>query len=228
MEWRDEVDRAIAWAEAHTTICPLVAGEDLPPELREHLRTGQSDIFDSIILAMQAEVLLVTDDLPTREVSRLVGGDAGAWLHQVFTVALDQRRIDLETHIRWSADLVDAGHHYVGISGWALARALRMDAEAGQAPGYLFKTLSKVIGGRIAEPQSHTFACLVCLQDLWSDDTTSAYRQPATGLLLRQLLRERTDDYGIILRTLVRKVAQLPHLVQYIDGWAQGHFILVP
>jgi hypothetical protein len=225
VQWRDDLDRAITWAEANATICPLVVGEDLPTALREHLRGGQSDIFDTTVLALQTGMLLVTDDLPTRDFSRLVGGGGGAWLHQVFAVALDQHRIDPDTYIRWSAHLIDAAHNYIGISGPALARALRMDAEAGEAPGYLFRALSKVIGGRTAEPRSHVAACLVCLRDLWSDDATSAYRRPATGLLIRQLLRERVDDYGIILRTLLRWVQDRPQLVDYIHGWARGHFI---
>ena len=166
------------------------------------------------------------DDLPTREFSRLFGGDGGAWLHQVFAVALNQSRIDLDTYVRWTANLIDAGHNYIGISGPALAHALRMDAEAGEAPGDLFKTLSKVIGGRSAEPASHIDACLVCLRDFWSNNVTSAYRQPATGLLLRQLVHERSDDYGIILQALLLRVQGLPQLVDYIHRWARGHFIL--
>lgn len=223
---RDDVDSAIAWAEAHTTIRPLMAGEELPPELRDYLRTRQSDIFDSIILAMQAGVLLVSDDLPTREISRSIGGNTGAWLHQVFSVALDRKQIDLETHVRWSANLIDAGHNYIGISGRALASGLRMDANTGQAPGHLFTTLSKVIGGKIADAPSHISACVGCLGDLWSDHATVDYRQPATGLLLRQLLRERFDDYGKILRALVYQLRHQPRLVQYIYDWARGHFIM--
>lgn len=146
-------------------------------------------------------------------------------MHQVFGVALDQHRIDLDTYIRWSAHLVDNGHDYIGVTGLALARALRMDAEAGQAPGYLFKTLSKVIGGRSAEPQTHIAACLICLGNLWSDNAALTYRQPATGLLLCQLISERFDDYGIILQTLLRWVQDLPQLVDYIHSWARGHFI---
>jgi hypothetical protein len=224
-EWRDDVDRAIAWAEANATICPLVAGEDLPAALREHLRAGLSDIFDSIVLAMQAGVLLITDDLPSRKFSRLVGGGDGAWLQQVFAVALAQHYIDPDTYIRWLARLVDAGHSYIGVSGSTLAHALRMEAEAGQAPGHLFEALIKVIGGRNADPRSHIFACLVFLRDLWSDDSTLVYREPVTGLLLRRLICERFEDQGAILGSLLQCVQALPQLVDYIHGWMRGHFI---
>lgn len=224
-EWRDDVDRAIAWADTNATICPLMAGQDLPPALREHLRAGRSDIFDSLILAKQVGVLLVTDDLPTRAFSRLVGGGGGAWLHHVFGIALDQNSIDVDTFIRWSAHLVDARQNYISVSGPTLARALRLDAETGEAPGYLFKTLSKMIGGRGAEPRSHIVACLQCLRDLWSDSGMSASRGRATGLLLRQLIRERHDDYAAMLRTVFVRVQDLPQLVEYIQSWARGHFL---
>lgn len=224
-EWRDDLDRAIAWAEANATICPLVAGEELPAALREHLRVGRSDVFDSLVLAMQAGVLLITDDLPTRELSRLIGGAASAWLHRVFEVALDQECIEFDTFIGWSAHLVNAGHNYIGVSGPVLARALRLDIETGEGPGYLFNTLSKVIGGRNAEPRSHIVACLQCLRDLWSDSGAAAYCRRPTGLLLEQLVRERYDDYGLILRMVLHQVRDLPQLAEYIHSWARGHFI---
>jgi cellulose synthase operon protein C len=67
---------------------------------------------------------------------------------------------------------------------------------------------------------------LSCLQDLWSHHATFEYRQAATGLLLRQLvLRERNDDYRLILQTLLQNVQNLPRLVEYIHAWARGHFI---
>lgn len=224
-EWRDDIDRAIAWIEANATICPLVVRDDLPHALREHLRAEQSDIFDSLVVAVQMGVLLITDDLPTREFSRLVGGARTAWLHQVFEVAFDLGDIDADTFVRWSANLVEAGHNYIGVTGEGLARALQLDAQAGEAPGYLFKTLSGVIGGRGAEPRSHIRACLHCLRELWTDPDASAYRPQATGLLLRQLVRERHDDYQLILRALYRAVRTLPQLVEYMQSWAQGHFI---
>lgn len=224
-EWSNNVGSAIAWAEANATICPLIVGEDLPSELRELLRAGRFDIFDSLVVAKQAGALLITDDLPTRELNRLVAGAEGAWLHQVFSVALNQKCIEFDTFIRWSAHLINAGHNYIGVTGEALSRALKLDAEAGGAPGYLFKTLSKVIGGRSAEPKSHIIQCLKCLRDLWSDTDAQIYHRQATGLLLHQLVRERHDDYGLILQVLLHQVRSFPRLVEYIRGWAQGHFI---
>lgn len=223
---RDEVDRAVAWAEANTTVLPVVASDDLPKGLREHLRLGRFDVFDSLILARQSGKLLVTDDLPTREVDRVLGGNGGAWLHVVFGMALDWKHIDLDQYVRWSAYLVDAGHSYLGVSGAVLAHAAHLDADSGDAPGYLFRTLSRMIGGRSAEPVSHVQATVGCLQDLWHDHRSVGFRQPVTGHLLRQLVRERERDYPIMLRTLLVSARGSPELTYYIQGWLRGHFML--
>src|SRR5258708_4806604 len=82
-EWRDDVDRMIAWADAHVQIVPLMAGEAVPAVLREYLRTGRSDVFDHLVAATQADMLLVTDDYPIRELAQRLGRGS-TWLHLIF------------------------------------------------------------------------------------------------------------------------------------------------
>jgi hypothetical protein len=69
----EDVDQAIAWVETNARLCPIVASDELPAELREHLRQGSTDVFESLILAMLHKTLLITDDLPTREFGRALG-----------------------------------------------------------------------------------------------------------------------------------------------------------
>jgi hypothetical protein len=222
---RAEIDRAIAWTEANAEVRPMVATDDLPPALREYLRVGKSDLFDSLVLAIQTGAPLVTDDLSTREFGRVLGGNNATWLHVLFGVALDWKHIDLDTYVRWSANLIGAGHGYLGVSGPVLAHAARLDAQGTERPGPLFRTLSMVIGGRSAEPRSHVVACLTCLGELWSDRATMSFRQPVTGHLLQQLVHERTNDYQMLLHTLLSRVGGIPQLTQYIRDWMRGHFI---
>lgn len=222
---RDEVDRAITWAELNTNVLPVVATDDLPRPLRENLRLGRGDTFDQLVLAWQTNCLLITDDLPTRELDRAMGGNGGAWLHLVFGIALDGQHIDPDRYVRWSANLVDVGQNYLGVSGAVLAHAASLDAAAGNAPGYLFKALSEMIGGRTAEPTSHVQATIACLRELWQSETTASFRQPVTGHLLRQLIRDRTDDYAIILRTVIASARGLPLLREYSRAWLRGHFL---
>jgi hypothetical protein len=100
----------------------------------------------------------------------------------VFNVALDWKHIDNDQCVRWSANLIGAGHGYLGVSGPMLAHAARMDAQAGNAPGDLFTTISAMIGGWAAEPVSPTHVVLGCLRDLWEDQKTVGFREPVNGV----------------------------------------------
>ncbi len=220
-----DIQEAIDWAEANARVLPIVAEDDLPEGLRSYLQFGRFDIFDSLILARQSNLLLVTDDLPTREFDRVFGGSGGAWLHLVFGVALDLQHINLDEYTRWSAQLVSAGHNYLGVSGWVLAHAARLDAEIGEAPSSLFHTLSQMIGGRAAEPNSHVQATFLCLKELWRDKETIRFRRPITSHILRQLIRERNQDFPILLRKLFVLSKGMLELREYLVTWMRGHFV---
>lgn len=222
---RDDTDRAIVWAEQNAVVSPVVAGDDLPAALREFLQLGRSDVVDALVLARQAGVLLVTDDRPTRELDVASGGNGGAWLHSVFGVALERGKMDLDAYVRASANLVDAGHNYLGVSGTVLFQAARLDAADGQYPDRLFKSLSGVIGGTRAEPVSHVEATVDCLRMLWSDRETIDCRQPMTGHLLRRIIDGRLADYPTILRTVLARTRDNPALNNYIREWLRGHFL---
>ena len=224
-EWRDDIDRAAAWLEANAAVTSLVAADRLPAEFREHLRAGRGDTLDGIAVALQEGLLLVTDDLPTRELARLLGGVRSCWLHHTFGTALARGRIDLERYVRWSAHMVEAGRSYIGVSGTALHLALLLDAVEGPAPGRLYRTLVRVIGGPNAEPSSHVATALECLAKLWHGDGAGVDREAATSLLLRQLLSGRHDDYGAILRTVILAVRPVPALLAFALAWARGNFI---
>ena len=234
-EWVEDVDAAITWVEENAIVMPLVIGDSLPEAIREQLRSGQSDVFDSLALAMQTGRLLISDDLPTREIGRLLSFEKSAWLHQVFGCALERKRIDFDTFIRWTASLVEACHGYIGVSAYALARSLAMDAEEGTAPGYLFSTLSKVLGGCAAEPRSHLMAVVGCLREIWTGHPRKKYREAATGVMLRQLIRERNADYSALLSAVNDYVSDIPPLVDYLEllekmgaGMAKGSRFLIP
>ncbi|MGB3045818.1 MAG: hypothetical protein WBB98_21785 [Xanthobacteraceae bacterium] len=226
VDLRDDTDRAIAWAEHNAVVAPVVAGDDLPAPLREFLQLGRTDIVDALVLARQRGVLLVTDDRPTRELDIATGGKGGAWLHSVFGVALERGKMNFDAYVRASANLVEAGHNYLGVSGAVLFHAARLDAVDGQYPSHLFKSLSRVIGGAHAEPISHVTATVDCLRGLWSAHDAIDYRQPVTGHLLRRLIDNRPGDYPIILRTVLAWTRDSVALNDYIYRWLRGHFLM--
>jgi cellulose synthase operon protein C len=89
----------------------------------------------------------------------------------------------------------------------------------------LFQALSLMIGGRVAEPVSQVNAVVDCLNEIWSDSHATGFRHPVTGHLLRQFVRERVEDYAIILRAVLAQTRDLPELTSYILDWLRGHFL---
>jgi tetratricopeptide (TPR) repeat protein len=223
--WLADVDGAIEWARSHANVCPLIVSEKTPEALREFLRDNPSEIFDSLFLAMQKELLLITDDMPTREFGKRFGFGRSTWLQPVFMVAGNRRKIDFETYLKWTAHLIGAGHNYVCVSGKALICAASIDAEAGDCPGYFFKQITRMLGGAAADPASHVRVAVEFLRHVWNDPSARRYRERATGLLLEQLVRDRTSDYRRILRTIMWVVTDIPALNAYLIAWLRGHFL---
>lgn len=220
-----DVDRAIEWAKTHAIICPLIVPETAPQSLREFRRDSALEIFDSVILSMQKGLLLVTDDMPTRDFGRQLGLTRSSWLQPIFMVANNRGKLDFETYMKWSAHLIGAGHSYVCVSGQALIRAASIDAQSGECPGYFLKQTLKMIGGATAEPGSHVRVAVDFLGFLWTDASALPYREPATGMLLDHLIRDRTRDYRQILLTIMGHMNHIPRMTVYLRAWLRGHFI---
>lgn len=222
---RDDVDEAIAWAEANATVLPVVAGETVPAVFREQLRQGRTELFDALLLAHATGWLLVSDDLPTRAFGGTALGQSSAWLHAVFNEALARGHMDEACFIRCTANLIEAGHSYIGVTGAMLAQAARLDAAAGAAPGYLVRSLAQMIGGAIADPPSHVGAVIGCLQALWLDPAAQNFREPISGHLLRRLVQGRPHDCGVILNSILYLSRAQTRLYAYIQAWITGHFL---
>lgn len=218
-----DLERALAWLEDSAVISPIVAGDDLPVELREALRAGVSDVYDSIILAVQQKILLISDDLVTRQMASALGGDGGTWLHHLFAFAHERKQIDLEAYVRKAAGLLAMGQNYLSLTGAALLKAAELDGGA-HAPGPLFQQVSKVIGGKEADVPSHIMASLECLQGLWGHSRHMPYREPVTSHLLRRLIHDRAD-YKAVLRALASWLGPTPDLAHFTLRWVRGHFL---
>jgi cellulose synthase operon protein C len=215
----------LKWIETNASVVPLIASEELSPHLKEFLRSYPSDVFDSLVISTSLDLLLVTDDLPTRQVAASLKTPLAVWLHAVFGYGLDRKVVDAEQYVRLTAKLIDLGHWYLGVSGPSLSLAARLDEQEG-TDLRIFGSLSKVIGGSSADILSHANACLQCFIDLWSDVKTIRFRERATSILLTQLLRERFGDYKDILRFLDLHLNRTQSARVYLRAWARGHFIV--
>lgn len=222
---RDDMDAAINWALANTMICPALAGDDLLPSLREHLRAGRADFIDALVLAQNLNKLLITDDLVMRVWNSAAGSQCGSWLHQVLAIAVEQKVLDYEHFTRMTAQLLGSAQRSLGISALLLAHGLLFDLRDGSADFPNFRAISEALGGAGAEPGSHINVCASCLKLLWSDPEFIPAREWATGHLLRQLLRFRTKDHRQMFRIVAANVQDNPFILAYMRKWTVGHFM---
>ena len=220
----EDVERAIRWAEENSKRAAVLVDEDLTPAVREFVQRMDADMFDAMLLARQEKILFVTDDQPLRHMYRFMGGNGGAWLQPVLNIATDTDLITRDEYVRWTAQFVEMGQNYLGISGPMLAHAAFMD-DANGGVDRLFDSLSSMIGGANADPRSHIQATVVCFNVLWVNSKSLRFRERVTGRLLTTLIRER-KDYGLILGEVLRRCARRPMLIDYVMRWISGHFLL--
>jgi len=176
-------------------------------------------------LALEKGLLLITDDLSTRDFGRHFGVHRSTWLQPVLMVANNRKKIDIDTYVKWISHLIGAGHNFISVSGLVLSRAAQIDAQAGECPGYFFRQTARMIGGAAADPASHVGVVLDFMKQTWLHSPSLPYREPSTGLLLEALTRERPNDCHRILRTVAWAAAGHSGLTRYIRAWLRGHFI---
>lgn len=223
----DDLDLALKWIADNATVHPLIVSDGLPDFFREFLRKDQDGIFHAVALASRSELLLVSDDLATRGIANLAGAKHSAWLHAVLTVASWAKILAFDQFVRWTADLIVAGHNYLGLTGEAIARAAALDFGDSTSPGPLTIALAGVLGGKGADPHSHAEAAAACLTELWTDKTARPYRQLVTSQVLRCITRERVRDSYAILSHIENRCARIPEFVAYLAKWRVGHFFSV-
>jgi hypothetical protein len=225
----EDLEKALAWIESKATIVPLVAGRRVPEQFRDLIRSGKGDVLDGLFVAREAGMLYVSDDMPIREIAMSIFRKGGAWLHEIFQVAVSQQFCGLDDYARWTAHLIDAGQSYIGVSGATLHHSLRLDAlTGGEAPGYFFKTIVQSSGGAEAEMVSHINACVQFIEHAWEDPALYHCRKLATGTMLEKMLRSRASDWPIVLDEIVRSAQVGSDFQDYIRSWQLGHFLLRP
>lgn len=249
-EWLGDLDAAIAWLREHAVIEPVVISDAIPDVIKDHVSLGFGDLFDTLVIAWQKDLLLLSDDLPIRQVAAELGFRKAAWTQGVLLTARDRRRLDNERYVRATAYLIGAGHDFVGVASDDLMLALWLDFQAVGAPGPLFNALSSVIGGRNADPVSHTGQVIRFLRRTWADwqtwhawstwtwwhrwddPATERCRKRATSILLRCLIRERVGDYPVMIANIYRYVGGSdsmrgsPEFRVFLAQWVRGHFLL--
>jgi hypothetical protein len=150
---------------------------------------------------------------------------SAVWLHAAFAKANRRHIISDEVYVRWTASLIDAGQSAIGVNEKVLEEALHLDlGEGAETPGWHLRGIAQAFGGTNADPASHARVVALFIRSLWSQPFSEAARQQATGHVLRQLVRDRTSDYGAMLRVVARLLGK-SRAFEYLVNWTRGHFV---
>ncbi|USI73921.1 tetratricopeptide repeat protein [Sphingomonas morindae] len=223
-ELRDDLFAALAWIGDNDASRPLVMGDDLPAAFRDLIQSGRTDMLDAVALALTSGTLLVCDDLALRGMHAAGGGKLSAWLHAVLSEASARGRIGSTDFTQHTVDMIRAGHTHLGISGGMIALGIEQDCLQSGRLGDRARALAGRLGGKEAEPLSHLQAACEAIGQLWSTGSVRTVREPATGLILERLIRER-EDWRRLIGVVEGFASNIPGLQEYIRGWSRGHFL---
>jgi hypothetical protein len=144
-------------------------------------------------------------------------------------IARDRKVLSQEQYARAITDLADMGQEFISVDPPMLAFARNLDRDSGEEGlGRRFRAAAKVLGGKRADPGSHLSVAATFLNALWSPDKRQPGDYEVTSHLLRELLKERTDDYQAMLDALDQRSAHRTNFRTYLRQWARGHFLRWP
>lgn len=225
-EFRDDVDAALEWIEVNGAAKPLVLEDWLHAGLRDHVRSGRSDMLDALVLALTSKSILVCDDVALRGMHLAMGGRHSVWIHAVLGVAFEAGHITMGAYTQHTVDLIQAGQSHLGLSGTMIALGMEMDALEVGSLGARASALLSRLGGKEAEARSHLQAALEAMGHLWTTDTLRSVREAGTGMILRSLIRQRSE-WKAMLVAVDRVLSSIPDGKEYVQKWARGHFLPV-
>ena len=222
-----EIDEAVAWLKANARVCPAHTPETIPDGIARSVGQMRFHFLDELFVAINQDLLLISDDQRLRAMSAEVGPIRSTWSQWALGMATDEKKASFDQYVDWSAKLVAMGHAYIGVMPKVLVRGLQMDLAEGvaRAQSGRFRWLVRALGGRAAEPVSHMRVLCGVIYILWRRTQFAEVREFATGLLLERLVVER-DDSAMLVNALGEIFDEKPDILNYIRGWLQGHFLL--
>jgi hypothetical protein len=225
---RATIGSDIEWLANNAEILPARPVEDPPPAFRRLGSVKGAHFFDDVYAANGSHRMLVVDDLFTRQVAGILGTPATS-LQPVLMIARNQRVLSAERYAKAITDLADIGQEFISVDPPTLALARKLDRDSGEeGVGRRFRAAARVLGGKKADPGSHCSVAAAFLNDMWSSQDLQLGDYQVTSHLLRELLKERTEDYQAMLDTLDRRLGHRTNFRIYLRQWAGGHFLRWP
>ena len=228
-EHKDEIRATISsdidWLNNNADVIPARPVKDPPAVFRRLDSAKGARFFDEVYAANGSGRILLVDDFFTRQVAGMLG-TLVTFLQPVLMVARNRGVLAGEQYTKAITDLTDIGHEFISVDPLTLVVARKLDRKSGEeGVGRRFRLASRLLGGTNADPVSHCSVAVAFLDGLWSSQNLKAGDYQVTSHLLRELFKDRTEDYQPMLDFLDRRLANRTNFRRYLRQWAKGHFL---
>ncbi|MBY3484496.1 PIN domain-containing protein [Rhizobium laguerreae] len=211
------------WLQYDCVLLPTVAKADPSDEIIRFRNNEGGRFFDDIFAADGSNRLLLSDDFHLRQWAEGLFGIQSAWIQALLFHLEEAGRIDTETVVRNTIQLSGVGEEALSLNAQRLVTAVNM-LSAGKLDVSEFDLFCALLGQPGAEMRSHIPVAVAAIAEIWSLGTVIPYREKATSIILRKLLRNQRENYKEILDQ-VRRSVRNPEITWYIGGWQAGHFL---
>lgn len=175
--------------------------------------------FETYYLARQNNSIFISEDGYSRDYAKALHEIAdSAWLQACLDVAANRGDISFDDYCKFIVSIAQHRHSHVTLTLETAMRIFDLDSSDDLIE---FRSISKYIGMRNAEVQSHYRLVRSFLDAHWSGNTTPKLKiLRGTGILLENFIRIPNSLASL---ALFKRLS--PELSSYIDGWLDGHFL---
>lgn len=219
---RNFISAQIAKIEEHCAIIPGAAPDTMSELASMLTETFGTDVLDEAYVALEGYVLVSEDMYYRQAATAAVSSEIKTvWLQPIFAFARKASLIDAKRQAEITVKLAWRRHSHLSLDAETLLNVLHADTSVELAD---YRAASAFIGTRNADLMSHLSVSLAFLHQIWRNGTAAELRtMRATGILLEQLTRFRSNDWALVLALVEDRASW--DLREYIDRWVTGHFL---
>lgn len=221
----EAIDKGI---EALVRGCEIVpaAAPTTPSNLERLIAdVSRAGSLDPVYIAVNENVLLLSEDLHYRNLARQLYETNGVWLQTILMVAVEERVIDGGTYARSVVDLAARKHDYISLNAPVLMTIAQQEVDDRMLG---LQAALAFIGTPTSDVPSHSEVGWDFLLRVWDVPGLSKLRmERACGMMLERLMPmwAKHGELVDLFRGMIERSRHRSQLQTYLRGWASGHFI---
>lgn len=232
---RSALEGAIAWANEHAVLAPQEMSDAVPAGLRQLALEMPLPVFDSMVLAINQGLLLVSDDARARDLFAALTHGEAICPQVIHLAGVMHGAMSPEPFVCCQADYAAIGSDLSLVSPIDLVTAAALDhADGHAAPGPLIQRLAPVGDnpGRPVNALFHAWFIGMTIDALWEPggrfipSRHLPYRNRVSHHLLEHLVGGRENYGGPLIEAAFRSMRKdNVGALSCTAGWAIGHLL---